>query len=457
MINLLLYSHNTELHSLLTSALGSDFRLTVDSNRERVSYLSLNRKCDVVILDLESCPSNARFEFFDELQRVNVPVLTITGDESRQTTLELLQRGVHNCCRKPLEIPELRILLRRTHEYAVSKREAAEYWQRQSPASVCGNLVGSGPGSEAVYDMIRRVANLDAFVLITGESGTGKELIARAIHSLSHREANRFIAVSCGAIPDSLIEAELFGCEKGAFTGASARRAGYFEEAGAGTLLLDEIGEISPHTQIKLLRVLQQREFMRLGSSKAMPLEARVVFATNRNLKQMVAEGTFREDLYYRLNVIGIQSQPLRERRDEIPQLAEHFLAKYGHEYRKNIRQIETHALALLGEYNWPGNIRELENVIQRAIILSDDNSIRAANLPEDIQKNELKGLNDSLQWSSFEEQLNDYKVKLATNAVKECNGNKTLAAQSLKISRTFLHRLIREQSDDESPALKIA
>ena len=326
----------------------------------------------------------------------------------------------------------------------------------------CGELIGSSPVSQAVYDLIRRVADLDAFVLITGESGTGKELIARAIHSQSHRKQKRFVAVSCGAIPEPLIEAELFGCEKGAFTGASARRMGYFEEAGDGTLLLDEIGELSRHTQVKLLRVLQQREFSRLGSSKAIPLAARVVFATNRDLKRMVAEGTFREDLYYRLNVVGVHSRPLRERREEIPQLANHFLVRYARQYRNPATRIDPDALALLTEYAWPGNVRELENTIQSAIVVSDDDTIRVTHLPEEIQQTDLElssglqSVNEDLQWSSFERQLHDYKVKLALDAVKGCHGNKTLAAQSLNISRTYLHRLIRDTGDD-CPVLKVA
>lgn len=435
--------------------------MSVDSSRDRVTDLVLHDKCDVVLLDLECCPADDPFGFLEELQNLDLPIVVVTADDSRKTALELLSRGVQSYYGKPVALQELRIAVRQAHEHAGLKRELAQRREQSTRASGCGQLIGSSAGSQLVYDLIRRVANLDAFVLITGESGTGKELIARAVHSLGNRKQNQFVAVSCGAIPESLIEAELFGCEKGAFTGASARRAGYFEEAGNGTLLLDEIGELSHHTQVKLLRVLQEREFTRLGSGKAIPLTARVLFATHRNLKRMVGEGTFREDLYYRLNVIGIQSQPLRDRRDEISQLAQHFLTKYVRAYRKTAARFEPHAMALLTEYAWPGNIRELENVIQSAIVLSDDETIRASNLPEEIQQTDLKCLDvrshdDTLQWASFEEQLRDYKVKLATEAVKGCNGNKTLAAQSLNISRTYLHRLIREPGED-CPDLKVA
>jgi transcriptional regulator with PAS, ATPase and Fis domain len=292
-------------------------------------------------------------------------------------------------------------------------------------------------------------------VLITGESGTGKELIARTIHSMSQRASQRFIGVSCGAVPETLIEAELFGYEKGAFTGAFSRRSGYFEDAAGGTLLLDEIGDLTHHTQIKLLRVLQEREFTRLGGTTPIPFTARILFATNRNLKQMVAEGSFREDLYYRLNVISIKARPLRERRDDIPQLAKHFLTKYAMRYGKSVTKIEPDAMTLLCEHEWPGNVRELECVIQQGIILSDDVTIRASDLPEDIRQIDLKSINDA-QLTSFDDQLHDYKVKLAIAAVKDSNGNKTLAAQSLNISRTYLHRLLRDTSDDV-PALRIA
>ena len=238
-----------------------------------------------------------------------------------------------------------------------------------------------------VYDLIRRVTNVNAYVMITGESGTGKELVARAIHSLSNRAKHPFVAVSCGAIPETLIEAELFGHEKGAYTGSAGSRAGYLEQAGEGTLLLDEIGELSLQTQVKLLRVLQQREFTRLGSTRPIPLKARVLFATHRNLEEMVEAGTFRRDLYFRVNVMRINVPPLRERTEDIPTLSRHFLQRYAALYEKDVRDIRPSAMELLVEYDWPGNIRELENVIQHAVIVADDESISRSELPELIQE----------------------------------------------------------------------
>jgi DNA-binding NtrC family response regulator len=464
MFRLLLCTYDAGLRAPVASALDADFVLSVDSNRERVKDLCARRGCDIVVLDIEGRTDAAPFQFFDELRALDVPVVMVTGGGERQTTMEMVRRGIHHYCRKPLVPAELRIVLRWAVDHALAKREIveqhrgypAEDLMHSAPFSQgSGRLVGSSKESELVTDLIRRVANLDAYVLITGESGTGKELIARTIHSTSHRAKNPFLAVSCGAVPETLIEAELFGHEKGAFTGASSRRTGYFEEAAGGTLLLDEIGDISHHTQIKLLRVLQEREFTRLGGTAPVPFTARVVFATNRNLKQMVAEGSFREDLYYRLNVVSIRSRPLRERRADVYELATHFLTKYAAKYQKRVTRIDPEAIALLREYSWPGNIRELECAIQNAIILSDDDTIQVSNLPAEIQELDLKEPVDA-QLTSFEDQLHEYKVKLAVAAVRDSNGNKTLAAQSLNISRTYLHRLLRDNGD-EAPALRIA
>ena len=453
MIRLLLYSRDLKIQSALTAATGVDFSIAMDSSRERVRRQVLEKRYDVVLLDLEGYPLTEQLDFHTELQHLGMAVVVI-ADADPNKRRELERRGIREFCEKPLSLPELSALVHDAHERTIEGPSAAN----PSAATLnygCGELVGSSPKAKAVYDLIQRVAGLNAFVLITGESGTGKELIAHAIHSQSQRETSRFVAVSCGAIPESLIEAELFGYEKGAFTGALHRRVGYLEEAGDGTLFLDEIGELSQHTQVKLLRVLQQREFTRLGSSVATPLRARVLFATNRNLKQMVGEGAFREDLYYRVNVVSIHAPALRDRCEDIPQLARHFLTMYSRSYGKNVTTIGPDALTLLCNYAWPGNIRELENVIQSAIVLADDTTIVPSNLPAEFRENDLKGLTDA-RWSSFEDQLRDYKVKLAMEAIKECNGNKTLAAQSLDISRTYLHRLIREPGED-GPALKVA
>jgi DNA-binding NtrC family response regulator len=302
---------------------------------------------------------------------------------------------------------------------------------------------------------VRRVTNLNATVLVTGESGTGKELIARAIHNLGSRSTRPFVAVSCGAIPETLIESELFGHEKGAFTGTVGAREGYFEKAGDGTLFLDEIGDLSLFTQVKLLRVLQQMEFSRLGSNRLIPLRARLIFATHQDLAKLVAEGKFRQDLFYRINVMRIETPSLQEHPEDIPGIAMHFLNHYSKVFQKPMTDIEPDAVALLQGYPWPGNVRELENAMQRAIILATGKTVRAEDftlsLPEDdiADTGDIVDISDYNPAGSFERLLRDYKIKLAVSAVREHNGNKTLAARSLCISRAYLHRLIRLAETD--------
>jgi DNA-binding NtrC family response regulator len=455
MIRILLHSEDIKLQHLLAPTLGPEFSIVVEPKRERVRTLISHEQCDVLILDFDlNCATQEQhLEFLDEVSSLPMPVVVMTNDTTRSTAMELVKHGVSNQFRKPPVIPELKIIVRRAHEHAVLKRELENARKQLQNTCGCDGLIGSSAKSQVTYDLIRRVANLEAFVLISGESGTGKELIARAIHNLSDRSKKPFVAVSCGAIPESLIEAELFGHEKGAFTGTVGTRAGYMEQAADGTLFLDEIGELSPHSQIKLLRVLQQREFNRLGSSRITPLRARVLFATHRDLGQMVVEGTFRQDLFYRVNVMRIATPALRDRPEDIPLLACHFLRQYSQSYHKPVLNIRPSAMAMLLEHTWPGNVRELENVIQNAVIMTEGESIRPEDLPESLQMFEGPSVVDSLSNGSFEKQLQAYRVRLVAAALEECKGNKTLAARSLSISRAYLHRLIREVSDNVSAA----
>jgi len=340
-------------------------------------------------------------------------------------------------------------MLVRAHESSSLKRELLNTQSAPEVTPPPNQLIGNSPQMERVYDLMRRVANINASVLITGESGTGKELIANGIHNLGTRAGRPFVAVSCGAIPESLIEAELFGHEKGAFTGTVGSRVGYLEQAGDGTLFLDEIGELSLSTQVKLLRVLQQREFSRLGSNRLIPLRARLIFATHKNLGEMVALGTFRQDFYYRINVVRIDSPALREHPDDIPQIAAHFLRQYSEMFQRPMAGIDPEAIAALQNYSWPGNVRELENVIQRAIVIARHDCLQLEDLPSTIQDENIVHIDDYQPAGSFERQLRNYKIKLATNALRENNGNKTLAARSLNISRAYLHRLIRVAEPD--------
>jgi DNA-binding NtrC family response regulator len=382
-----------------------------------------------------------------------MPIIVMTDDLSRSTTTEFLLRGAFDCIRKPPSLLELTVVIRRAYEHFAIKTELAAIRRRVTEAQGCDQLVGSSGRAQVVYDRIRRVTDLSAPVLITGESGTGKELVARAIHNIGNRAQQPFIAVSCGAIPETLIESELFGHERGAYTGSTMARVGHFEQAGNGTLFLDEIGELTPAIQVKLLRVLQQKEFSRLGSNRLIPLNARVIFATHRDLEEMTETGAFRKDLFYRVNVTNIKVPPLRERTEDIPLLASHFLKRFTTEYGKPIHDIRPGAMELLVEYSWPGNIRELENVIQGAVILADGDSVTQADLPEHIAHLEQEGVVPEYAPGSFDELLRQFKINLANQAVIDCSGNKTLAARKLQVSRAYLHRLIRtnDKSGDAS------
>jgi DNA-binding NtrC family response regulator len=438
MVRLLLYSADPRLPSVLQP----DFAIHLESDPCRL--LAKAEQHDVLVLDFDSngLSRNEQFAVLDQLSDGAVPAIVITDDPRQSATTDFLLRGAFDCIRKPLSILELKVVIRRAWERRLMK---AQLEALRPSTRRCDQLVGSGPGVQALYDLIRRVADLTAFVLITGESGTGKELVARAIHNLSRRADQPFVAVSCGAIPETLIESELFGHEKGAFTGSTAVRAGYMEQAGEGTLFLDEIGELSLNTQVKLLRVLQQREFSRLGSNRLIPLRARVLFATHRNLSLMVEEGTFRRDLFFRVNVVTVNVPPLRDRTDDLVALARHFLERYAGEYGKPVREIRPHALQALLDYDWPGNIRELENVIQRAVILADGDSIQRVHLPEHLRRiGDREIPPPESDGDSFEELLRQFKLSLAIRAVNDCNGNKSLAAKKLGVSRAYLHRLIR-------------
>jgi DNA-binding NtrC family response regulator len=458
MIRIGLYSEDRTLRPLLSSALGKEFQILQGSDAEEVTSLVSAHECDIVILDLNSNRDSIheRLEFSRQLIASNVPAVVMADDGLRSTAFELVRNGAFGYCRRPPSIRDLKTMLTRACEnYSLKQQLKTVQQQLEEPAG-CDRLIGSSTHMKRVYQLVRSVANLNASVLVTGESGTGKELIARAIHNLGSRSNRPFVAVSCGAIPETLIEAELFGHEKGAFTGTVGAREGYFEQAADGTLFLDEIGDLSLFTQVKLLRVLQQMEFNRLGSNRLIPLRARLIFATHCDLAQMVAEGKFRQDLFYRINVMRIESPRLREHSEDIPSIARHFLHKYAQSFQKPMDGIEPEALEMLQSYSWPGNVRELENVMQRSIILAPGQLVRAEDLTLNIQEEEATGFEDVVDIGdyqpagSFERQIHEYKVKLAVSAVRENNGNKTLAARRLCISRAYLHRLIRFAEPDQ-------
>ena len=313
-----------------------------------------------------------------------------------------------------------------------NSRLQEELRERFHPA----NMVGKSGAMQGVFDMIDRVARSDATVFIRGESGVGKELVASAIHYNSLRAAKSFVRVNCAALPESVIESELFGHEKGAFTGALTKRKGRFELADGGTIFLDEIGDLSPSTQIRLLRVLQEREFERVGGMNTIQVNVRILAATNRDLETLIAQNTFREDLFYRLNVFPIHIPPLRERRTDILLLTDYFVEKHSRANQKNVRRISTPAIDMLTRYHWPGNVRELENCIERAVLLTNDDVVHGHHLPPSLQTAEASGTEMK---STLQETLEGVERELITEALKDSRGNRTKAARALGISERIM------------------
>ena len=442
-----LFSQDCSLQPLLSSALGTEFQFFFEAKEDGINRLLSEKACHVMMLDLNSNHDSLKERIVCARRMIGSDVtwVILADDGLRVTANELVRQGAFGYCRRPPAIRELRLMLRRAHEHTISKRLSEQERVRIEAIRDRDQMVGTSLAMQQVHDLIDCVTDIDASVLITGESGTGKELVARAIHNRGSRSGRPFIAVACGAIPETLIEAELFGHEKGAYTGTVGSREGFLEQSRDGTLFLDEIGELSLFTQVKLLRVLQQREFSRLGSNRLIPLRSRLIFATHRNLAEMVTQGKFRQDLYYRINVMKIEIPSLQDRMEDIAPIATHFLRHYGRMFQKPMDGIDPEAMMMLENYHWPGNVRELENVIQRAIILTHGSTLRPESLPANLREEaRTNTVEDCAPGGSFERQLRDYKVRLAANAVRENHGNKTLAARSLSISRAYLHRLIR-------------
>jgi two-component system nitrogen regulation response regulator GlnG len=361
--------------------------LTAASAAEGVALFTAQRP-DVVVLDVR-LPDLSGLEVFRLFHEVDarVPVILMTGHSTAETAIEAMRSGAHEYVVKPLDVDALRRIIHRAFEISSLMRVPAKLGASGSADDESDLLLGNCPAMQKVYKAVGRVAKQDVTVLILGESGTGKELVARAIYQYSDRVKRPFLTINCAAIPEPLLESELFGHEKGAFTGADRKRIGKFEQCDGGTIFLDEIGDMTPTTQTKILRVLQQKQFERVGGNEPIKVDVRIIAATNRNLEEMVAAGGFRSDLYYRLNVYTISLPRLRERPGDLPLLAEHFLCRFGHELRKDIRSIAPEALELLASYSWPGNVRELQSVLKKAILHASGPVLAAEFLPEPVRE----------------------------------------------------------------------
>ncbi|MBW2730751.1 MAG: sigma-54-dependent Fis family transcriptional regulator [Deltaproteobacteria bacterium] len=374
------------------------------------------------------------------------PTMIITAFGTVETAVEAMKLGAFDFLQKPFTPEVVRLKVQRALELRAERKarrrlESENDYLRAETKQRVGDLVGDAAAMAPIFRVIGKVAPTNSSVLIQGESGTGKELVAHAIHQGSRRAENPFIKVNCGALTDSLLESELFGHEKGAFTGAVKRRLGRFELADGGTLLLDEVGEVSPAMQLKLLRVLQEREFERVGGERTIHVDVRLISATNKDLAEEVRQGRFREDLYYRLHVIPIIVPPLRERRDDIALLTKHFIHKLAPHTNPQVSGIDDEALARLMTYGWPGNVRELENAIEQALVFADGNSIGVDALPQQLVGDARRsGLTLPKEQTSLPEILEDLERQLIVKAFKEANGVKTETARKLGIKTSALY-----------------
>lgn len=387
----------------------------------------------------------------------NVDVIMVTAVKNVRVAVEAIKLGAYDYLVKPFEIDDVLSLLRRTLERQNLMREVL-YLRAEVDRHEMGDIVGRSAKMRQIYDLICRVADTNATVLISGESGTGKELIARTIHKQSQRQAKPFVAVNCAAISEHLVESELFGHERGAFTGAVEKRLGRFELANTGVLFLDEISNLRLDLQAKLLRALQEREFERVGGNKTIRVDVRIVAATNQELKQMVTERTFRDDLFYRLNVVPINVPPLRERKEDIPMLIDHFLAKYNKAFRREVQGFTPAALGVLRNYHWPGNVRELENVIERLVAISHQRMIGVDDLPLDLVTVKHQVVDDVFtRGASLRQAKAEFERHYILRALEKSRWNQTEAAKRLGVHRnTLLGKMetlrIRPTGEEGSP-----
>jgi two-component system NtrC family response regulator len=413
----------------------------------------------LVISDIRM-PGLSGLELLGRIKGINpdAAVILVTAFGTVETAVEAMKLGALDYVLKPLNPDELKLIVRRAVELQELTDENRYLRDLAGTALRFENLVGRSRKMQEVFELALQVARSDSTVLLIGESGTGKELLAKAIHQNSRRMGKPFVTINCGAIPENLVESELFGHRKGSFTGAVTDRTGKFEAANEGTIFLDEVGELSPQVQVKLLRVLQEREIDKIGYPHPVKVNVRVLAATNRNLINLVEDGQFREDLYYRLSVISIPLPPLRERKDDIPLLIDHFIAKHSEHQHLPAISLEDETLEALVRYNWPGNVRELENVIERLVVLSKGKPIGPEQLPPEIRLRKTPVSNIGLALPEEGISLEEVEKEILLRALEKHNWNQTRAAKYLNISRkTLIYRMEKfglvSPSEAESPS----
>jgi DNA-binding NtrC family response regulator len=427
--------------------------LEAETRADAVELLRRER-VDVVICDLHLPPDLEGIEEGLAVveaargERPAVPVVVITGGESKRAALEAIRRGAYGFFEKPFDEEEVSHIVAQAARVRRLEGEVLRLRSELKMFRGFGRFVGASTALERLLKQARAVADTNATVLITGENGTGKEVLARAIHEESARRDRPFVAVSCAALPEQLIESELFGHVRGAFTDAKSDRVGRFELADGGTLFLDEIGELTPAVQVKLLRVIERREFERVGSNRVVEVDIRLVAATNRDLEKEVSEGRFREDLFYRLNVVPLHLPPLRERREDIPVLAAHFAAKAAEKHARATPELDPALVEALQEYDWPGNVRELENLVERLVVLTKGARLGVEFLPDKMlraPRADATAATGGEDETTLEGATIAMRRRMVIGALQAEGGNRVAAARRLGISRSYLHRLISE------------
>ena len=422
----------------------------VDQARTAEDALRAADRADLVITDLK-LPGMDGLEFIAALRRQNsqAPVLVITAFGSVEKAVEAMKRGAADFLTKPFSLDHLSAVVQKALEMRALRDENKKLREELGVRYEFDNIIGRSPAMQEIFATITRVAPTRTTVLLAGESGVGKDLIARAIHFHSSRRDKPFVKINCTALPENLMESELFGYEKGAFTGAVATKPGKFEQADTGTVMLDEIGDVPPAIQVKLLRVLQEKELERLGSNKTRHIDVRVIAATNVDLRVALENGTFREDLYYRLNVLPLNIPPLRQRKVDIPYLADHFAQKVSRDLGRSCA-IGEEALARLMEYDWPGNVRELENVIERSMVLCSGDMLGAEDIKLDMARSRP---NQAASFLPDGMSLDDYEQSIIREALRRAGGNKSQAARLLGITRNALRYRLSQMGIEDVAA----
>lgn len=405
---------------------------------------------DVLITD-HNLPGKTGVELLEEtlVRYPEIISVVITGYGTIETAVSAIKKGAYNYLTKPFKLVELPIMVRKGLKERQLRFEN-QYLRKQLNAKYgFNNIIGTGRAMNRIFELVDTIAGLNSTVLIQGETGTGKELIAKAIHFNSPRKDQKMVSINCGAIPETLLESELFGHVKGAFTGAVQTRIGRFEQANGGTIFLDEIGNMPPTLQVKLLRVLQEREFERVGGNSTVKVDVRIIAATSSNLEELVKNGTFREDLYYRLNVIPINLPPLRERREDIPLLVQKFIERFCETHRLDLKTVSPQVMKGLMSFEWPGNVRQLENIVERMVALTGNRpAILPTDLPAEIQNRESLNFVPLIEIPeegiNFQNVVTDMERELIVQSLRKTNGNKKLAAKLLNLKRTTLIEKIK-------------